>query len=97
MLKHLQKRLLTTRWRQKQRVERKEVGCVRYLHQLEKVQLSDTGLVHQEVALEVQQVYVGLALVGPLHGAENKRPHHQVKYDPGQQGQEGGAPHFLPL
>lgn len=61
------------------------------------VHLSDTGLIIKERVLGSKQVFVCQTLIGGLQGAENKRSHHQVKYDPRQQGQEGGAPHFLPV
>lgn len=61
------------------------------------VQLSDTGLIIKEHVLGSKQVFVCQTFIGGLQGAENKRSHHQVKYDPCQQGQEGGAPHFLPV
>lgn len=61
------------------------------------VQLGDTGLIIEEGALGSEQVFVCQILTGGLQGAENKRPHHQVQHDPCQQGQEGGAPHFIPV
>lgn len=53
-----------------------------YLYKFVEVQLSDTGLVIKEGALGSKQVLVCQTLIGGLQGAENKRTHHQVKYDP---------------
>lgn len=61
------------------------------------VQLGDTGFIIEERVLGGKQVCVRQILTGGLQGPENKRSHHQVQHDPGQQGQEGGAPHFLPV
>lgn len=67
-----------------------------YLHQLVEFDLSDTGLILEESVLGSKQLFVRQILVGGLQRAENKCSHHQVQHDPRQQGQEGGAPHFLP-
>lgn len=72
--------------------------CVQwYLHKLVEVQLSDTGVVTEEVLFGFKEVFVRQALLGGLQGTENKRSHHQVQHDPHQQGQEGGALHVLPV
>lgn len=58
--------------------------------------LADTGMIMKEDFLCFQELFEIYALLGGLQSAENKRSHHQVQHDPRQQGQEGGAPHFLP-
>ena len=68
----------------------------RYLHKPVEVQLSHTAVIMKEGVFGSQQVCVCQALFRGLQGAKNKRSHHQVKYDPRQQGQQGGATHFPP-
>lgn len=72
--------------------------CIQwYLHKFVEFQLGDTGLIIEEGVLGGKQVFVCQTLIGGLQGAKNKRSHYQVQYDPRQQGQEGGAPHCLPV
>lgn len=61
------------------------------------VQLGDTGFIIEEGVLGSKQVFVRQILTGGLQGAENKRSHYQVQHDSRQKGQEGGAPHLLPV
>lgn len=68
----------------------------RYLHKPVEVQLGHTAVVMEEGVFGSQQVCVRQTFIRGLQGAENKRSHHQVKYDPRQQGQQGGATHFPP-